>query len=79
MLKEFFAFLLEEGELRQQPIRRRRHRVFAPLTLPKPMAQGDLMRFFKVIDSVRDRLIFLLMLRCGLRVSEVEPPPVGGL
>jgi integrase len=26
--------------------------------------------FFKVIDSIRDRLLFLLMLRCGLRVSE---------
>jgi len=61
---------VEEGGLRQQPIRRHRHRVFAPLTLPKPMAEGDLVRFFKVIDSVRDRLIFLLMLRCGLRVSE---------
>jgi site-specific recombinase XerD len=72
LLKEFFDFLLEEGELRQQPIRRRRHRVFAPLTLPKPMAEADLVAFFKAIDSVRDRLIFLLMLRCGLRVSEVS-------
>ncbi len=35
------------------------------------MAENDLTAFFKVIDSVRDRLIFLLMLRCGLRVSEV--------
>jgi integrase/recombinase XerD len=26
--------------------------------------------FFQVIDSLRDRLLFLLMLRCGLRVSE---------
>ena len=34
------------------------------------MAEADLVSFFKVIDSVRDRLLFLLMLRCGLRVSE---------
>jgi integrase len=27
---------------------------------------------FRVIDTVRDRLIFLLMRRCGLRVSEVS-------
>lgn len=26
--------------------------------------------FFKAIDTIRDRAIFLLMLRCGLRVSE---------
>jgi site-specific recombinase XerD len=36
------------------------------------MPEADLLRFFTVIDAVRDRLIFLLMLRCGLRVSEVS-------
>jgi integrase len=35
------------------------------------MPEADLIDFFRVIDSVRDRPIFLLMLRCGLRVSEV--------
>ena len=34
------------------------------------MPEADLVRFFKVVDLVRDRLLFLLMLRCGLRVSE---------
>ncbi|HEX8092007.1 MAG TPA: tyrosine-type recombinase/integrase [Blastocatellia bacterium] len=70
-LKAFFDFLLEDGRMQLQPIIRRRHRLFAPATLPKPMAEQDLISFFKVIDSLRDRLIFLLMLRCGLRVSEV--------
>ena len=72
LIKEFFDFLREEGDMQVQPVIRRRHRVFAPLTLPKPMAEEDLVRFFKVIDSIRDRSIFLLMLRCGLRVSEVS-------
>jgi site-specific recombinase XerD len=71
ILMEFFEFLREDGLLLQQPILRRRHRLLPPTTLPKPMAEADLVAFFKVIDSVRDRLIFLLMLRCGLRVSEV--------
>jgi site-specific recombinase XerD len=71
VLKEFFDFLREQGQMQAQPVIRRRHRLFAPSTLPKPMAESDLIEFFKVIDSVRDRLIFLLMLRCGLRVSEV--------
>jgi site-specific recombinase XerD len=70
-LKEFFDFLREASQMQLQPIIRRRHRLFVPSTLPKPMPEGDLIRLFKVIDSVRDRLIFLLMLRCGLRVSEV--------
>jgi site-specific recombinase XerD len=71
LLSAFFEFLREEGLTLQQPILRRRHRLLAPKRLPKPMSSTDLTAFFKVIDSVRDRLIFLLMLRCGLRVSEV--------
>jgi len=70
-LKELFDFLREDGQMQVQPIIRRRHRLFAPTTLPKPVAEEDLIKLFKVIDSLRDRLIFLLMLRCGLRVSEV--------
>lgn len=41
-----------------------------PEALPRPIPDADLVRFFRAVDSVRDRLIFLLMLRCGLRVSE---------
>lgn len=70
LLREFFAFLIEEGAMLRQPVQRHRHHVAAPRTLPKPMPDDDLIRFFKVIDSIRDRLLFLLMLRCGLRVSE---------
>jgi integrase/recombinase XerD len=70
-LKEFFDFLRDAGQMQLQPVIRRRHRLFTPTTLPKPMPEADLIELFKVIDSVRDRLIFLLMLRCGLRVSEV--------
>lgn len=70
LLREFFSFLIEEGAMARQPVLRHRHHVAAPTTLPKPMPEAALVCFFKVIDSVRDRLIFLLMLRCGLRVSE---------
>jgi site-specific recombinase XerD len=71
MLSAFFEFLCEDGVMQQQPILRRRHRLLTPTTLPKPMTDPDLTAFFRVIDAVRDRLICLLMLRCGLRVSEV--------
>jgi len=70
MLAELFDFLCEDGQMQAQPVIRRRHRLPTPMTLPKPIAEADLVVFFKVIDSVRDRLLFLLMLRCGLRVSE---------
>jgi site-specific recombinase XerC len=69
-LSAFFDALCDQGEMARQPVRRH-HRLPTPFLLPKPMPDADLVAFFRVIDSVRDRLIFLLMLRCGLRVSEV--------
>ena len=71
LLAGFFEYLREEGAMTQQPVLRRRHRLLTPMVLPKPIPDADLTAFFQVIDSVRDRLIFLFMLRCGLRVSEV--------
>ena len=71
LLAGFFEYLREEGQMTQQPVLRRRHRLLTPTVLPKPIPDTDLAAFFQGIDSVRDRLIFLFMLRCGLRVSEV--------
>jgi site-specific recombinase XerD len=39
--------------------------------LPRPVPEEDLKRFFAVIEDKRDRAMFLLMLRCGLRIGEV--------
>src|SRR5713101_7555261 len=71
LLAGFFEYLREEGQMAQQPVLRRRHRLLTPTVLPKPIPDTDLTAFFQVIDAVRDRLLFLCMLRCGLRVSEV--------
>jgi integrase/recombinase XerD len=56
--------------MQHQPVSRRQHRLVTPTALPKAIPDADLVAFFQVIDSLRDRLLFLLMLRCGLRVSE---------
>jgi site-specific recombinase XerD len=61
VVQGFFAFLCDQGSLRQSPIR-----------LPRPMAEDEISAFFRVIDALRDRTMFLLMLRCGLRVGEVS-------
>jgi integrase/recombinase XerC len=36
------------------------------------MAEAEVVVFFRVIDALEDRTMFLLMLRCGLRVSAVS-------
>jgi site-specific recombinase XerC len=65
------TFLQEHTLLAHHPIHPRRHEVLVPQMLPRPMAEDDLIRFFQVIDALRERTIFLLMLRCGLWVGEV--------
>ena len=42
-----------------------------PQRLPRPVPVADLQKFFDVIEDSRDLAMFLLMLRCGLRISEV--------
>lgn len=39
--------------------------------LPRSVRKNDLDMFFSVITKKRDKAIFILMLRCGLRVEEV--------
>jgi integrase/recombinase XerD len=75
VVRRFCTFLQEHGLLAHHPIHPRRHAVLLPQMLPRPMAEEDLIRFFQVIDVLRDRTMFLLMLRCGLRVGEVASLP----
>jgi site-specific recombinase XerD len=49
----------------------RRHFLRQPQRLPRPVKEDDLRAFFAVIENARDRAMFLLMLRCGLRIGEV--------
>jgi site-specific recombinase XerD len=72
LLQGFFAFLHDPGAIAQSPIRFPRHHILVPQDLPRPMAEDEVVACFRVIDAVRDRTMFLLMLRCGLRVSEVN-------
>ena len=53
------------------PVIPHRHTLRAQQRLPRSVPAAELERFLAVIDSSRDRAIFLLMLRCGLRISEV--------
>lgn len=39
--------------------------------LPRYLKDEEVMKLFRVIRDLRDRAIFMLMLRCGLRVEEI--------
>jgi site-specific recombinase XerD len=71
-----YAFLSDEDTRLICPVIPRRHLLRQPQRLPRPVQAGDLERFFAVIpvtmpEGVRDRAMFTLMLRCGLRIGEV--------
>lgn len=72
VVQGFFGFLCDQGYMPQSPFRFPRHHILVPQALPRPMTEGEVVAFFRVIDALRDRTMFLLMLRCGLRVSEVR-------
>jgi site-specific recombinase XerD len=66
-----YAFLAPEDDQLVCPVHPRRHHLREPQRLPRPVPESDLRQFFAVIEDVRDRAMFTLMLRCGLRIAEV--------
>jgi site-specific recombinase XerD len=67
----FFAYLSDEDPTLVCPVIVRRHFLREPQRLPRPVREEELRSFFAVIEDTRDRAMFILMLRCGLRISEV--------
>ena len=66
-----YTFLADEDPALVCPVLPRRHGLRQPQRLPRPVQKEELRRFFAVIQDARDRAMFTLMLRCGLRISEV--------
>jgi site-specific recombinase XerD len=69
-IRLFFDYLInEEGIPMANPVIRISIRL--PKPLPRHLKDDQVTRFLAVIRDVRDKAIFMLMLRCGLRVQEV--------
>lgn len=72
-LRSFYQFLATEiDNPPSNPVLPRRHFIRHRRTLPRDVADDTLNRLFAVITTPRDKAIFLLMLRCGLRVGEIH-------
>jgi site-specific recombinase XerC len=70
-LKAWYAYFSYEDPSLVCPVYASRHQLREPKRLPRPVPLEDLRKFFAVLDNARDRAIFTLMLRCGLRIGEV--------
>ena len=69
-LKHFCTFCLDQQLVRGNPVKPS-HFVRRGRPLPKALAGEQVQRLFVQIAHPMDRALFLSMLRCGLRVSEV--------
>jgi site-specific recombinase XerD len=79
-LRSFYHFLTIQSEVApRNPVIPRRHFIRQGLRLPRDVQDETLAKLFAVIDQPRDRAMFLLMLRCGLRVGEVRNLSLGDL
>lgn len=79
-LRAFYHFLDMDGaDAPPNPVLPKRHFIRQGRRLPRDVEDAQLERLFAVITSPRDRAMFLLMLRCGLRVGEVRSLCLGDL
>ena len=79
-LSSFYQFLaLEADDAPPNPVVPRRHFIRQGRRLPHDVQDDDLDRLFAVITAPRDRAMFLLMVRCGLRAGEVRNLSLGDL
>jgi site-specific recombinase XerD len=67
----FYQYLSYEKKLRVTNPVKKRSTLRVPKPLPRCVQDEELNLFFKTITTCRDKAMFMLMLRCGLRVEEV--------
>jgi site-specific recombinase XerD len=70
-IQSLYAFLSDDEPTLVCPVLPHRHGLAQPKRLPRPVQHEQLDQFFAVITDARDRAMFLLMLRCSLRIAEV--------
>ena len=72
-LRAFYHFReIESDAAKPNPVIPKRHFIRQGRRLPRDAQDAEIEKLFSVITNKRDRAMFLLMLRCGLRVGEVR-------
>lgn len=88
-ISSFFEFLIAEAEddAWRNPVRWKRHSIRVGRHLPRDISDDMVEHLFGVIEDERDKALFTLMLKAGLRVGEsvaldvesIERPSQDGL
>jgi site-specific recombinase XerD len=78
-VRSFYGYLKDVEDLEVMNPVKRGYSLRLPKPLPRFLKDEEVSRFLQKIEGLRDRAMFLLMLRCGLRVEEVASLTVGAL
>lgn len=78
-IRGFYEYLINEEALRVVNPVKQGYVLRLGRPLPRYLKDEELSLLFKTITKLRDRAIFMLMLRCGLRVEEVAHLTLGAL
>ena len=70
-IRGFYNFLIHEERVAMVHPVKRGYTLRLSRPLPRYLRDEQVAHLFTVIDNYRDRAMFMLMLRCGLRVEEV--------
>ena len=70
-IRRFYSYLCDEEQIALNNPVKTGCKLRTSQPLPKHLKDEEILRLFNVIKSRRDRAMFMLMLRCGLRVEEV--------
>ena len=76
-IRQFYHYLREEEDLAVTNPIRKNHSQKLSKPLPRHLKDEQTLVFFKNVNEPRDRAMFMLMLRCGLRVEEVANLTMG--
>jgi site-specific recombinase XerD len=70
-IRAFYEYLIQDERVYLIRPVRKKYKLRLPRPLPKHLRDEQVTALFNQNDDTRDRAMFMLMLRCGLRVEEV--------
>ena len=78
-VRSFYGYLIEEEDIHLENPVIRKMALRIPSPLPQHLQDRDVVGFFEYVKKSRDIALFMLMLRCGLRVEEVAHLTLGDI